>query len=181
MTMDFASRVGRVEPSATLAISNKAAQLEAEGKDVVDLSVGEPDFDTPENIKDAAKDALDAGHTGYTSSNGIPQLKEAIAKKLHDDGLTQYGPDNLIVTPGGKQALYEIFQTLIDGDDGSHPSSSGTSSNSGDEVALLDPAWLRLDVEAPPRYGLETSLRHQTAPKPEPLQEAAGPAERREG
>ena len=89
MTMDFASRVERVEPSATLAISNKAAELEAEGKDVVDLSVGEPDFDTPENIKDAAKDALDAGHTGYTSSNGIPELKAAIAEKLHDDGLTQ--------------------------------------------------------------------------------------------
>ena len=133
MTMDFASRVERVEPSATLAISNKAAQLEAEGKDVVDLSVGEPDFDTPENIKDAAKAALDAGHTGYTSSNGIPELKEAIAEKLHDDGLTQYGPENLIVTPGGKQALYEIFQTIID---------------DGDEVALLDPAWVSYEAMA---------------------------------
>jgi aspartate aminotransferase len=131
--MDFASRVERVEPSATLAISNKAAQLEAEGKDVVDLSVGEPDFDTPENIKDAAKAALDAGHTGYTSSNGIPELKEAIAEKLHDDGLTQYGPENLIVTPGGKQALYEIFQTIID---------------DGDEVALLDPAWVSYEAMA---------------------------------
>ncbi|MDS0221064.1 pyridoxal phosphate-dependent aminotransferase [Haloarcula sp. S1AR25-5A] len=133
MTMDFASRVERVEPSATLAISNKAAELEAEGKDVVDLSVGEPDFDTPENIKNAAKDALDAGHTGYTSSNGIPELKEAIADKLHDDGLTQYGPENLIVTPGGKQALYEIFQTVID---------------DGDEVALLDPAWVSYEAMA---------------------------------
>jgi aspartate aminotransferase len=131
--MDFASRVERVEPSATLAISNKAAELEAEGKDVVDLSVGEPDFDTPENIKDAAKDALDAGHTGYTSSNGIPELKEAIAAKLQDDGLTQYGPENLIVTPGGKQALYEIFQTIID---------------DGDEVALLDPAWVSYEAMA---------------------------------
>ncbi|WP_284007886.1 pyridoxal phosphate-dependent aminotransferase [Haloarcula pelagica] len=131
MTMDFASRVERVEPSATLAISNKAAELEAEGKDVVDLSVGEPDFDTPENVKDAAKAALDAGHTGYTPSNGIPELKDAIAGKLHDDGLTQYGPENLIVTPGGKQALYEIFQTVID---------------DGDEVALLDPAWVSYEA-----------------------------------
>jgi len=129
--MDFAARVERVEPSATLAISNKAAELEADGKDVVDLSVGEPDFDTPENITDAAKAALDAGHTGYTSSNGIPELKEAIAEKLHDDGLTQYGPENLIVTPGGKQALYEIFQTVID---------------DGDEVALLDPAWVSYEA-----------------------------------
>ena len=133
MTMDFASRVERVEPSATLAISNKAAELEAEGKDVVDLSVGEPDFDTPENIKDAAKEALDAGHTGYTPSNGIPELKAAIADKLHDDGLTQYGPENLIVTPGGKQALYEVFQTVID---------------DGDEVALLDPAWVSYEAMA---------------------------------
>ena len=133
MTMDFASRVERVEPSATLAISNKAAELEAEGKDVVDLSVGEPDFDTPENIKDAAKEALDAGHTGYTPSNGIPELKAAIAEKLHDDGLTQYEPENLIVTPGGKQALYEVFQTVID---------------DGDEVALLDPAWVSYEAMA---------------------------------
>ncbi|WP_423999402.1 pyridoxal phosphate-dependent aminotransferase [Haloarcula salina] len=133
MTMDFASRVERVEPSATLAISNKAAELEAEGKDVVDLSVGEPDFDTPENIKDAAKAALDDGHTGYTPSNGIPELKDALVDKLHDDGLTQYGTDNLIVTPGGKQALYEIFQTVID---------------DGDEVALLDPAWVSYEAMA---------------------------------
>ncbi|ACV48024.1 MULTISPECIES: pyridoxal phosphate-dependent aminotransferase [Halomicrobium] len=131
MTQDFAARVGRVEPSATLAISNKAAELEAQGVDVVDLSVGEPDFDTPENIKDAAKEALDAGHTGYTPTSGIPELKSAIAEKLHDDGLTQYDEDNLMVTPGGKQALYEIFQTLID---------------DGDEVVLLDPAWVSYEA-----------------------------------
>jgi len=80
MTMEFADRVGRVEPSATLAISNLSSELQAEGKDVVDLSVGEPDFPTPENIVQAAKDAMDAGHTGYTSSNGIPELKDALAK-----------------------------------------------------------------------------------------------------
>ncbi|MCU4719091.1 pyridoxal phosphate-dependent aminotransferase [Halapricum hydrolyticum] len=129
----FADRVQRVEPSATIAISNLAAELEAEGKDVVDLSVGEPDFDTPEPIKQAAKDAMDAGHVGYTSSNGIPELKEAIVEKLHDDGLTQYGTENVIVTPGGKQALYEVFQTIID---------------DGDEVVLLDPAWVSYEAMA---------------------------------
>ena len=132
MTMDFASRVERVEPSATLAISNKAAELEAEGKDVVDLSVGEPDFDTPENIKQAAKDSLDAGDTSYTSSNGVSELREAIAEKLRADGV-DCTADNVIVTPGGKQALYEIFHTLID---------------SGDEVALLDPAWVSYEAQA---------------------------------
>ncbi len=130
MSMDFASRVRRVEPSATLAISNLAAELEADGVDVVDLSVGEPDFDTPENITQAGKDAMDAGHTGYTSSNGIPQLREAIANKLQDDGL-DYGPENVIVTPGGKQALFEIFMSLID---------------DGDEVCLLDPAWVSYEA-----------------------------------
>ena len=129
----FADRVERVSPSATLAISNKAAELEAEGVDVVDLSVGEPDFDTPENIKQAGKDAMDAGHTGYTPSSGIPELREAIAEKLQDDGLDQYGPENVMVTPGGKQALFELFQTLT---------------QEGDEVVLLDPAWVSYEAMA---------------------------------
>ena len=129
----FADRVERVSPSATLAISNKAAELEAEGVDVVDLSVGEPDFDTPENIKQAAQEAMDAGHTGYTPSSGIPALREAIATKLHEDGLDQYGPENVMVTPGGKQALFELFQTLI---------------QEGDEVVLLDPAWVSYEAMA---------------------------------
>jgi aspartate aminotransferase len=129
----FADRVQRVSPSATLAISNTAAELEADGVDVVDLSVGEPDFDTPENIKAAANEALAAGKTGYTPSPGIPELREAIAEKLADDGLDQYGPENVMVTPGGKQALFEVFQTLID---------------DGDEVALLDPAWVSYEAMA---------------------------------
>ncbi|WP_336325933.1 pyridoxal phosphate-dependent aminotransferase [Halovenus sp. HT40] len=130
---NFTDRVERVSPSATLAISNKAAELEADGVDVVDLSVGEPDFDTPQNIKDAAEEALEAGHTGYTTSSGIPQLKEAIADKLDDDGLDQYGPENIMVTPGGKQALFELFQTLT---------------QEGDEVVLLDPAWVSYEAMA---------------------------------
>ena len=129
----FADRVQRVTPSATLAISNEASKLEAEGIDVVDLSVGEPDFDTPQNIKDAANEALAAGETGYTPSPGIPALREAIADKLADDGLDQYGPENVMVTPGGKQALYEVFQTLID---------------DGDGVVLLDPAWVSYEAMA---------------------------------
>jgi aspartate aminotransferase len=128
--MDFAERVTRVEPSATLAISDAASALEAEGVDVVDLSVGEPDFPTPENVVQAAKDAMDAGHTGYAPSNGIPELKEAIAEKLADDGL-DYDPGQVIVTPGGKQGLYEVINALID---------------DGDEVALLDPAWVSYEA-----------------------------------
>ena len=130
MTMDFTDRVERVEPSATLAISNLTSELEADGVDIVDLSIGEPDFETPENIVEAGKAAMDAGHTGYTSSNGIPALKEAIVEKLEGDGL-EYGTDEIIVTPGAKQALYETFQTLID---------------DGDEVVLLDPAWVSYEA-----------------------------------
>ena len=132
MSFDFAARVERVEPSATLAISNKASELEAQGVDVVDLSVGEPDFPTPENVVEAGKAAMDAGHTGYTPSNGIPQLREAIAAKLRSDGVDAES-DEVIVTPGGKQALYETFQTLID---------------DGDEVVLMDPAWVSYEAMA---------------------------------
>jgi len=130
MTMEFTDRVTRVEPSATLAISALATELEAEGADVVDLSVGEPDFPTPENIVEAGKDAMDAGHTGYTTSAGILELREAIADKLADDGL-EHTTDEIIVTPGAKQALYEIVQALIE---------------DGDEVVLLDPAWVSYEA-----------------------------------
>jgi len=130
--LDFADRVERVSPSATLAISNLAAELEAEGEDVVDLSVGEPDFPTPDNVVRAAEEAMEAGHTGYTSSNGIPALREAVAEKLRGDGL-DVAAGNVIVTPGGKQALYEVFQALID---------------DGDEVVLLDPAWVSYEAMA---------------------------------
>jgi aspartate aminotransferase len=132
MNVDFASRVGRVEPSATIAISNLAGELEAEGVDIVDLSVGEPDFPTPPSVVEAGKDALDAGHTGYTASTGIPALRDAIVEKLSDDGLS-HSPEEIIVTPGGKQALYEVFQALID---------------DGDEVVLLDPAWVSYEAMA---------------------------------
>src|SRR6056297_16145 len=128
--MDFSERIRRVEPSATLAISNLAAELEADGADVVDLSVGEPDFPTPENVVEAGQTAMDAGHTGYTTSNGIPELREAIADKLRADGL-DHGPENVIVTPGAKQSLYEVTQTLVD---------------DGDEVVLLDPAWVSYEA-----------------------------------
>ena len=147
MNMEFADRVQRVEPSATLAISNLSSELEADGIDVVDLSVGEPDFPTPDNIVEAGKDAMDAGHTGYTPSNGIPQLREAIAEKLRGDGIDARS-EEVIVTPGGKQALYETFQTLIDGVDEQGSSASGTSSRAGDEVVLLDPAWVSYEAMA---------------------------------
>ena len=132
MNLELAARTSRVEPSATVAISNLASELESEGVDVVDLSVGEPDFPTPANVVEAGKAAIDAGHTGYTPSTGIPELKEAIVEKLDADGV-EHTTDEVIVTPGGKQALYEVFQTAVD---------------DGDEVVLLDPAWVSYEAMA---------------------------------
>jgi aspartate aminotransferase len=128
--MNFADRVRRVEPSATVAIGNKARELEESGVDVVDLSVGEPDFPTPENVVEAAEAAMERGDTGYTASNGIRPLREAVADKLEADGLA-YGPEDVIVTPGAKQALFETVEALVD---------------DGDEVVLFDPAWVSYEA-----------------------------------
>jgi aspartate aminotransferase len=132
MDYGFSDRVERVEPSATIAISNLASELEAAGEDVVDLSVGEPDFPTPATVVEAGQAAMAAGETGYTPSAGVPALREAVAAKLRGNGIDAEA-GNVVVTPGGKQALYEIFHTLID---------------QGDEVALLDPAWVSYEAQA---------------------------------
>ena len=130
MTLEFTDRVTRVEPSATLTISALATELENDGVDVIDLSVGEPDFPTPENVVEAGKTAMDAGHTGYTTPAGHLELREAIAEKLAADGL-DHGPEEIIVTPGAKQSLYEIVNALVE---------------TGDEVVLLDPAWVSYEA-----------------------------------
>jgi aspartate aminotransferase len=146
MDFEFADRVGRIEPSATIAVSNRASELTAEGIDVVNLSVGEPDFPTPEPVIEAGHEALDGGQTTYTPSKGIPALREAIAEKLSANGLP-YGPENVVVTPGGKQALYETVHALVD---------------EGDEVVLLDPAWV--SYEAMVRLAGGTVRRVDTTP-----------------
>jgi len=127
----FSESVERVEPSATLRISDLAGELEAEGKDVVDLSVGEPDFTTPEHIRKEAKASLDRGETGYTASAGIPDLREAIAHKLREENELRVERDEVVVTPGGKQALFETVFSLV---------------REGDEVVLLDPAWVSYEA-----------------------------------
>ena len=124
--MEFAERVQAVEPAAPFVISNLVSELEADGADIVDLSVGQPDVETPENVIDATKDALDAGHTTYTPSDGIPEVRESIAGYLQDRFDLHYGPENIIVTPGGKHALYETMQAVVD---------------PGDEVIMIDPVW----------------------------------------
>lgn len=123
----LAARVGEVPPSITLAIAAKAKAMKAEGIDVCSLSTGEPDFDTPEHIKAAAKQALDAGKTKYGPVAGEPQLKAAIARKLLSDNNLNYQPENILVTNGGKHSLYNLMMALIE---------------PGDEVIIPAPYWL---------------------------------------
>jgi aspartate aminotransferase len=119
--------LARVKPSPTIAVTTKAAQLKAEGKDVIGLGAGEPDFDTPANIKEAAKRAIDAGKTKYTAVDGIPELKAAIcAKFLRENGLT-YTPGQVSVGTGGKQILYNALMATL---------------NPGDEVLIPAPYWV---------------------------------------
>ena len=119
--------LARVKPSPTIAVSTKAAELKAAGRDVIGLGAGEPDFDTPQNIKDAAKRAIDQGRTKYTAVDGIPELKAAIcAKFLRENGLT-YTPAQITVGTGGKQILYNALMATC---------------NPGDEVIIPAPYWV---------------------------------------
>lgn len=126
---DFvASRVRDLAPSPTLAVSDKARALKAQGIDVVDLGGGDPDFITPEHIRQAAADSMNAGNTHYVASAGIPALRQAIAKKLRDDNGIEVDPNGgVIVTPGGKHSLFEAMLALV---------------NPGDDVLVLEPAWV---------------------------------------
>lgn len=125
--MELAKRITKIEPSVTLAISAMAKAMQKDGKDICSFSAGEPDFDTPEHIKAAAKQALDLGKTRYGAAAGEPQLREAIAAKLQRDNNLNYSAANILVTNGGKHSLYNLMITLID---------------PGDEVIIPAPFWL---------------------------------------
>ena len=124
--MELSERIKSVAPSATIAVSAKAKQMAGQGIDVVNFGVGEPDFDTPEFIKSAAKAALDAGDTKY-SPKAAAALKAAIAAKLRAENGLEYSPEQILVTFGGKGALYNAFQVLI---------------NPGDKVLIPAPYWV---------------------------------------
>ena len=114
--MRLAKRLDAVKPSPTLAITAKAKELKAKGIDVVGFGAGEPDFDTPVAIKDAAKKALDQGFTKYTPTAGIQPLREAIAARVAREhhGTKLYAPNQVLVSCGGKHALFNLFQALIE-------------------------------------------------------------------
>lgn len=125
--MKISKRAQTVPPSATIAVTARAKELKAQGVDVVGFGAGEPDFDTPDYIKDAAIKALKAGQTKYTASAGIVELRTAIAEKLQRENGLNYTPDQVIVNIGGKHAVYELMQTTLD---------------PGDEVILPVPYWV---------------------------------------
>ncbi len=125
--LEISQRAKNVSPSLTLAITEQASKMRAQGVDVVSFGVGEPDFDTPSYVVDAAKYAMDHGMTKYTAVAGTKQLRENISKKLADDNGLNYSAEQIVVSNGGKHALYNIFQAIIE---------------PGDEVILLAPYWL---------------------------------------
>jgi aspartate aminotransferase len=114
-----------------MKIADMASKLRSEGRDIISFSLGEPDFETPENIRKAAKTALDRGETHYTQGSGIPELREEIAEKLKNENNLDVSPADVLVTPGAKQAIFEAICTLIE---------------EGDEVLLLDPAWVSYEA-----------------------------------
>ncbi len=127
MSSILANRLSRIKPSATLSMIAKAKELKAEGKDVIGLGGGEPDFDTPDHIKNAAKAAMDAGDTKYTNIDGTPELKAAIIAKFKRDNGLDYTPDQISVGTGGKQILYNALMATL---------------NKGDEVIIPAPYWV---------------------------------------
>ncbi|MCA1058362.1 pyridoxal phosphate-dependent aminotransferase [Rossellomorea aquimaris] len=127
MKFTLADRVSALTPSTTLAITAKAKEMKAQGIDVIGLGAGEPDFNTPEHIIQAAYESMTEGHTKYTPSGGMAKLKEAIIHKFETDQKLTYKPSEIIVTSGAKHALYTLFQVLL---------------NEGDEVVIPTPYWV---------------------------------------
>jgi len=143
----LSKRITSIKPSATLRISSKAKELKKQGMSIIDLSVGEPDFNTPDEIKEKGKMAIDANFTKYTQSDGIPELKEAILRRLKlDDGL-DYRPDQVIVSPGAKTSLFLVLSAIL---------------NPGDEVLIPSPYWVSYPEQVQLAGGIPVFI-HTTA------------------
>ena len=123
----LADRLARIKPSPTIAMTTRASEMRAQGHDIISLSAGEPDFDTPEHIRDAGKAAIDAGHTRYTPVDGTPSLKRAICDKFARENGLDYAPSQISVGTGGKQILFNALMATLD---------------HGDEVVIPAPYWV---------------------------------------
>ena len=162
--MNLANRLKAIKPSPTLALNAKAKALIAQGVDVVSLAAGEPDFDTPDFIKQAATDALGQGFTKYTPTSGIQELREAICAKLERDNALTFAADQVLVTVGAKHAIYNFFQALL---------------NEGDEVIILAPYWVSYPEMVQLAGGkpviVETREEDGFAPDPDAIRRALTP------
>ena len=160
----LADALSRVKPSATIAVSQKARELKAAGRDVIGLGAGEPDFDTPDNIKEAAMDAIKRGETKYTPVAGIPPLREAIAKKFKRENGLDYDPSQVIVGTGGKQILFNALMATL---------------NEGDEVIIPAPFWVSypemVAICGGTSVPISTSLESKFKLSPEALEAAITP------
>ncbi|MBQ1609327.1 MAG: aminotransferase class I/II-fold pyridoxal phosphate-dependent enzyme, partial [Elusimicrobia bacterium] len=125
--MYISKRLQSIKPSPTLAIDAKAKALKAKGVDIISFGTGEPDFDTPQNIKDAAIKAINTGFTKYCPVPGTPDLKDAIIKKFKEDNNLEYAREEVMASCGGKHSLFNLFQTIFD---------------EGDEVIIPAPYWV---------------------------------------
>jgi len=125
--IELSERASKLKPSATLAVTARAKRMKAEGADVLIFAAGEPDFDTPDNIKAACKRALDEGFTKYTPASGTDELKEAVCTRYAEDYGVSFDVKNVIISCGGKHSLYNVFQALL---------------NEGDEVIIVAPYWV---------------------------------------
>src|SRR6218665_771459 len=160
----LADALSRVKPSATIAVSQKARELKAKGRDVIGLGAGEPDFDTPDNVKKAAIDAINRGETKYTPVSGIPELRKAIAEKFKRENGLDYKPEQTIVGTGGKQILFNAFMAKL------HP---------GDEVVIPATSWVSYPEMVAICGGtpvfVDTTLEDNFKLKPEALDKAITP------
>ncbi len=160
----LADILSRVKPSATIVMTQKARDLKAKGRDVISLSVGEPDFDTPDNIKNAAIDAIRRGETKYTAVSGIPELRSAVARKFKRENHLDYKPSQVIVGTGGKHVIFNALMATL---------------NPGDEVICVAPYW----VSYPEMVGLcsgtpvivSATMEHDFKLQPEDLERAITP------
>jgi aspartate aminotransferase len=163
----LSKRVNAIKPSPTLAVTNLASQLKAQGRDIIGLGAGEPDFDTPQHIKQAAIQAINNGQTKYTAVDGTAELKQAIIDKFKRDNSLDYADDQILVSSGGKQSFYNLCQAYL---------------NKGDEVIIPAPYWVSypdmvLLADAVPVI-VETSLSEDFKMTPEKLEAAITPQTR---
>ncbi len=164
MSSFLAESLARVKPSATMAVTDMARQLRAAGRDVIGLGAGEPDFDTPENIKKAAVDAIARGETKYTAVTGISELKQAICNKFRRDNNLIYEPAQVFVAPGGKPVIYDAMMATL---------------NPGDEVVIPAPYWVSypdiVNLAGGKPVALETCAEDGFKLQPEDLEAAITP------